>query len=186
MVWDKIERRKLSRLDTPFNHEYYITKNRMLSRAVAQDVITSIDSIGVWVKDMEFKFLEISDRAAKILYGHNSEQCIGKSDFEIARSKGLTLTEAQFSDVCRASDTYVRDCRKTTRFIELLKDVKGNPHVWRTTKGISARWNQEYYFGIAMFIDHFYNSYDVALEILEREMPMLRKINDNLYVYKDC
>lgn len=186
MTWNGIERRKEVRVKPlMFDHDYYVTRNRMLSRALAQDIITGLDFAGLWVKDMEFQFLEVSDKVAEILYSRKSNDCIGKSDFVIAKEAGLSMTEAQFAKVCRASDLYVKDHRRSHRFIELLEDTRGEKHIWRTIKCVKARGDQEYYFGFAVFLDEYYGGYDSALQVLKRDIDSLEKLSDNLYVYKD-
>jgi hypothetical protein len=161
------------------SQDYLILQERMINRVIAQDVMMNLDYVGSWVKDSEFRFLDISERTAEILYGKDSNYCIGKTDYHIAQDCGLEMSEDQFAEVCRASDNYVQG-EKPVTFIELLSDTKGEKHIWKTIKSIKVIDGVKYYYGFAVFLDFIVGGYERAFEFLKQ--PNLKKINDNLYV----
>lgn len=175
-------------MDTTYNE----IKKRILMRNEAADVISNLGCFGFWVKDMHFRFLEISEKTSDILYSCSSDKCIGKTDFEIAKELGLTSTdEQQFAEVCRASDKYVLNNSKDGqyqifRFIELINDTNGNKHIWETVKGIVPKevGKGKYYFGYANFLDEIMGGYDNAFKWVEDHKKHLTILNPSLYKYE--
>ena len=160
----------------------------MLARTEASDVMANLKNTGSWIKDMEFKFLDITEEASNILYGILGRECIGKTDLELAKIAGVECTEDMFSEVCRGSDLFIYNNAKNwiykdTIFIELITSITGNKHIWQTTKGIKPpqEWHGRYYHWEAVFLDRLL-WYENALKVLEN--PLLEKLNDNLYYYK--
>jgi hypothetical protein len=138
---------------------------------------------------MDFKFKSISEEAARILYWLRSDDCIGKTDFEIAKSLWLEASEEWFAKVCRGSDVYIKDNPKKKEypvktFIELITSTTGTKHIWRTMKWIIPKqeWYGVYYWGKADFLDVM-GDYDTALAMTINN-PNLTKLNENLFVYK--
>ena len=156
---------------------------RLYGRLVAQDVMMSLPYVGMWVKNSKFEFLEISEHAAQILYGRFSNQCVGLTDYDIAKESGMTVTEEQFAIVCRASDTYAKDDKPRT-FIEIVTDVEGNDHIWKTIKSKVTVDADHYYFGFAMFLDVMCGDYASASSVLYYDSDKLEKLNERLFVYK--
>jgi len=163
--------------------EYNEARNRVQKRAIAQDVMMSLDFVGSWVKDENFNFLEISEQTARLLFNLSSNECIGRNDYEIAKSCGLDMSETQFGDICRASDNYTKHNQQPVTFIELLEDTKGNKHIWKTIKCTKILDGKEYHYGFATFCDVIRGSYEKAYEMFQHELPRLEKINETLYVY---
>jgi len=166
-------------------------KIRLLNRCKANDVINSLPCFGYWVKDMDFRFLEVSEKVAKILYNTNSDNCINKTDFQIAKELGLAENEKQFAEVCRASDFYVLNNAKDNEyqifnFIEYLKDTNGLPHIWRTQKGIVPQEEGKgmFYWGQANMLDVLYGYDRADAKMLNKlENGEIKQVNDNLFVY---
>jgi hypothetical protein len=48
--------------------DYKEILERITARTIASDVLANIPTIGFWVKDMDYRFLEISETASQILY----------------------------------------------------------------------------------------------------------------------
>ena len=175
-----------------FSQEYHQAKNRSILSAKAIGVLFNLNIAGFWVKDMDFKFMDISEVASDILYGMKSEDCVGKTDFEIARDINPETDEKQFAEVCRASDKYVLDNPIGDKyysytFVELLRDTKGNPHIWQVIKGVHPEEVGEgkYFYGFARFMDVATGSFDNALHWFEKERKSLTKLNENLYIYSN-
>lgn len=156
---------------------------RLYSRVLARDVVMNLPYIGVWVKNSKFELLEISEQAAQMLYNRTSNDCIGLTDYHIARECGSTVDERQFADICRASDLALQD-DKPVQFIELIQDTKGTPHIWKTIKSKSCNNGECYYFGFALFLDVMFGSYREAERHVILERPHIHKINETLYQYK--
>lgn len=156
---------------------------RLYNRLVAQDVMMSLAYVGMWVKNSKFELLEISDQAASILYNRLSNQCVGLTDYCIAKEAGLDITEEQFANVCRASDLYLTD-DKPKHFIELISDTQGNEHIWKTVKSKVYMGGNYYYFGFATFLDVVLGSYEAANVYFHNDMDKLEKLNGRLFVYK--
>lgn len=180
MIFDKLK--AAYKRDTNLT-DYYTSKNRLFSRAIAQDVMMNMDMVGSWVKDANFRFLDISEQAAKILYNRSSNQCIGLTDFCIARQCGLQMEEGQFAEICRASDLHLKG-KEPRVFLELITDTVGNKHIWKTIKAIKEIDNNLYYYGFAIFNDVLLGSYEAAYEKYLKELPILEKVNEFLYIYK--
>ena len=140
---------------------------------------------------MKFRFLEVSEKVAKILYNAESNDCIWKTDFEIAKERGLAEDEKQFAEVCRASDEYVLKSAKDGQyqiftFIEYLQDTKGFPHIWKTQKGIVPRdeGKGKYYWGQANMLNVLYGYEQANLRTVKKlENREIKPINNNLFVY---
>ena len=171
------------------DEEFQIVLERVASRAIAQDIISSLPCFGWWVKDMDFKFKNISEEASNILYWLHPDDCIGRTDFEIAKSLWLDCELDWFAKVCRGSDIYIKDNPKNSEyqersFMELITSTTGTKHIWRTTKGIVPKqeWHGVYYWGKADFLDVM-GDYDTALAMTINN-PNLTKLNENLFVYK--
>ena len=171
--------------------DYKEILERITARTIASDVLANIPTIGFWVKDMDYRFLEISETASQILYWLWSDQCIWKTDLEIAKTLWLEMSEKQFSEICRGSDLYILENPKQNKyhnyfFYEFLKDTKWNPHIWKTLKWVYPeivdKWSFIYW--QALFIDVLYWTYEKALERFEVEKILYNKINNNLYVNK--
>ena len=158
-------------------------QKRRMFRAVGQDVIMNVPYIGIWAKNSQFELLEISDYASLTLYNRYSSQCIGLTDYAIAKECGSNMTEKQFADVCRASDLCLTDDKPKT-FIEFITDTQGNPHIWKTVKSKVFIENETYYFGFATFLDVMLGSYEAAQLKFMSDSHDLIMINDNLFVYK--
>ena len=156
---------------------------RLYGRLVAQDVMMSLPYVGMWVKNSKFELLEISDQAASILYDRLSNQCVGLTDYCIAKECGMNVTEDQFANVCRASDLYLTDY-KPKCFIEFISDAHGNEHIWKTIKSKVYVEEEYYYFGFATFLDVMLGSYVAANELFHSDMCKLERINDRLFAYK--
>jgi len=156
---------------------------RLYSRLIAQDVLMSLPYIGMWVKNRKFELLEISEQAAILLYNRTSNQCVGLTDYCITRECGVDVSEEQFANICRASDLYLKGDKPDT-FIEFIVDTKGNKHIWKTVKANAYMEGEGYYFGFAIFLDVMLGSYEAAYAKFENDLHDLKKINDNLYVYK--
>ena len=156
---------------------------RLYGRLVAQDAMMSLSYVGMWVKNSKFELLEISDKAASILYDRLSNQCVGLTDYCIAKECGMDVTEDQFANVCRASDLYLTD-DKPRYFIEFISDTLGNKHIWKTIKSKVYIEDDCYYFGFATFLDVTLGSYEAAYEYFHSDMYKLEKLNERLFVYK--
>jgi hypothetical protein len=180
MIFDKL--RAKFKKDSDLT-EYYTSKNRIFSRTIAQDVMMNMDCVGSWVKDANFRFLDISEQTSRILYDRSSNQCIGLTDYCISKQAGLQISEDQFAEICRASDLYLKG-KEPKVFLELITDTKGGKHIWKTIKAIKEIDDKMYYYGFAIFNDVIYGSYDLAYEKFKQELPLLEKINDFLYIYK--
>lgn len=157
---------------------------RLYGRLLAQDILMSLPYVGMWVKNSRFELLEISEQASLILYDKLSNQCVGLTDYQIARDCGSEMSEEQFAHVCRGSDLYLKDDLPKT-FIELITDIKGKPRVWKTIKSKVYMGDDFYYFGFATFLDIMMGGYDQAYFSFEKDLPKLKKLNNNLYVYKE-
>ena len=176
----------------PIDKEYNEIKKRMLLRTLASDVLYSLPQIGFWVKDMNFTFLDISEKASNILYGMSSNDCVGHNDFEIARMAGVEMSLDMFAEVCRGSDLYILNNPHegkygVTAFIEIVTGADGNKHIWRTIKGVypDVAGKEKYIYGLAMFMDEIYGSYEKADKwLFSKEMVHLEKMNNYLYRYK--
>ena len=155
---------------------------RLYSRLLAQDVIMNMPFTGMWVKNSKFELLEISEQAANLLYNKTSNDCIGLTDYHIAREGGLDLTEDQFSEVCRSSDLMLCNNKPKT-YIEFLKDTEGKNHIWKTVKTKMCLNGECYYFGFAIFLDTLMG-YEAAIERVERDIALVDRVNENLLVYK--
>jgi hypothetical protein len=167
---------------TILSEEYFESRDRMFSRATAQDIMMNLDFIGTWVKDTNYKFLEISESVAQILYKKNSNYCIGKSDFCIAKEIGMDVDETVFANICRASDSYAKESKKIETFFEFISDMDGNKHLWKTIKFVKVIDGKEFICGFAIFMDVVKGSYEKAYICFEKDLPHLKKINENLYV----
>lgn len=172
------------------DQEYHELKKRVMLRTIASDIIYSLPTVGFWVKNMNFEFLDISDDACQILYDTNSNNCVGKNDFEIARERGLTMSENMFAEICRASDLWVlnnpeNDKYKLVQFVELITGVDGKKHIWKVMKGIhpNTKGNEKHIIGFAVFMDVVLGNYENALKWFEKKKPHLHKINNYLYRY---
>jgi hypothetical protein len=156
---------------------------RLYGRLVAQDVMMSLSYVGMWVKNSRFELLEISDQAASILYNRLSNQCVGLTDYCIAKEGGMNISEDQFANICRASDLYLTDA-KPKYFVELISDTHGNEHIWKTIKSKVYIEDDYYYFGFATFLDVVLGSYEAANDYFHSDMDKLEKLNERLFVYK--
>jgi hypothetical protein len=165
------------------NKDYIAVKGRVLSRTLAHDVLANLDFAGFWVKDKDYKFLEISTRASKILYNTSSNYCIGKTDIDLVKKKDSKYTDLNLIKVCRASDIITKETSKTCVFIEFLNSSNGNTHIWKVFKNYINLEGNYYYVGFASFMDELLGSYEVALKWVDKEMFKLEKINNSLYVY---
>jgi hypothetical protein len=58
------------------DNEYLRLKERLNLRTIASDVINSLPTCGWWVKDLDFIFYDISEKASDILYNMKSDDCI--------------------------------------------------------------------------------------------------------------
>jgi len=168
--------RKKTQIQTP---EYF----RLYKRLTAQDVLMSLPYIGMWVKNKDFELLEISEQAAVLLYNRTYNECVGLTDYQIAKECGSTVSEEQFAHICRASDLYLKDDKPQT-FLELVTDTTGKPHIWKTVKANISVEGEQFYFGFATFLDVMLGGYEAAYKKLQEELPLLEKLNDNLYIYK--
>ena len=169
--------------------KYRKVEERYHKRIIASDIMDWLKNVGRWVKDMDYSFLDISEEAANILNWLSPNECIGKTDFDIAKEQGLNICEDWFAKICRGSDLYILEnplewLYKTATFIELLTSSTGVKHIWRTVKGIVPPKEGEgrYYWGQAEFLDRTIG-YGKALEMIEND-PNLIKINKNLYVHR--
>ena len=162
---------------------------RRVYRTLAQDVMAERKHMQSWVKNAKFQFCEIGEKAANILYGKSSNECIGFTDYDIAKQCGCTLDEAKFKEICRASDLYLT-VGKPEIFMEIIDDTRGGKHLWLTIKSkellmISDDGNPDiFYTGTAIFQDVLKGSYEKALEDFQKEINSYEKINDNLYILK--
>ena len=146
--------------------------------------ITSEALIWYWIKDLDFVFSDISDKASNILWNINWNKCIWRSDYEISVASGMEMTEEQFIAVCRRSDTITFENKdKVITFIEFIDDTKWGKHLWKTYKWISE---SKFYYWVVLFLDEIYWSYEKALEWFEMEKEKINviKINDLLYKYE--
>jgi len=178
-------------MNSMFDEEYYNIKNRLSNRAIASDVLYWLWNIGIWIKSFDFKFLDVSDKVTENLYWLHSNDCIGRTDFDIAKWLWIQIDEDQFANVCRASDIHIMrnivwNKYKTFMFLEFIEDIKWKKHLWKTIKGIHPdtieKW--KYYYGIALFMDEILWSYKNALEFFKTQEDAIIKLNENLYVYK--
>jgi len=162
---------------------------RIEDRTESGEILSTLDTVWFWIKDMNFKFRTVTEEVAKILYNKTANECHRKSDFDLVKESGLKLDKNIFSKVCRGSDLYILNNAKKwiyndTMFIEFLTAVDGTKHIWQTVKGIRPKeegfWQS--YFGNAVFLDRLLG-YDNALESV-KNMKKLCEINKNLFVYK--
>ena len=175
----------------PIDNEYNEIKKRMLLRTLASDIIYSLPQIGFWVKDMNFTFLDISEKASDILYGLSSNECVGYTDAEIARKAGIEMSLEMFVEVCRGSDIWVLDNPdqgqyKVTTFIEFITDIRGERHIWKTIKGVypDTVGKERYVYGFALFMNEIKGGYENAYKWFVENEPYLEKLNHCLYRYK--
>lgn len=173
------------------DEEYGEIRKRIALRTLASDIIYSLPNVGFWVKDMNFMFLDISEAASTILYGMNSNDCVGFTDFQIARKAGLEMSEEIFANVCRASDVYIinnpeKGKYQINTFVEIITDINGNKHIWKTLKGLHPDdvGCEKYIFGFAIFMDTSLGSLKKAEAWFEKEKHKYTKLNDQLYVQK--
>lgn len=173
------------------DNEYLRLKERLHLRTIASDVINSLPTCGWWVKDLDFIFYDISEKASDILYNMKSDDCIWKTDFQIAQECWYEKNEAQFAEVCRWSDIYVLNNPNGDKyhnhiFFEYITDTKWNKHIWKTIKWIYPNevWEEKYFYGMAVFMDELYWWYENAHDIVQKELPNLIKLTNSLYVYK--
>lgn len=174
-------------IDSP---EYERVKARAMHKAEANCVMWSLTDTGFWVKDMNFKFLDISEKASEILYNLSSNDVIWYTDFEVAKKQGLKMSEAQFVEVCRGSDLFIlkqpiNSKYKIFRFIEFLADTKWQQHIWITQKWIfpDVEGYGKYYYWYATFQSQILGGYEQWLEWFDRIKNGVEKINDNLYYF---
>lgn len=170
-------------------------QKRVQARSIASDVLFNLETAGFWVRDSQFKWLNISEKASDILYWRKSEDCIWMTDLEIAKQSKYLSDPEMFCRVCRASDEYVLKNPKNQQynnytFVEFIEDVYWNKHIWKTTKGIHPRevkkWKEYYHYWMALFIDEMLWDYKSAQKWFEKQFKnnSMEKINQRLYVYK--
>lgn len=174
--------------DKEYREKHYEVVERLKRRKQADNVMENLKTVWWWVKNMDFEFLDISQEVSTILYWLSSDECVGKTDFQISEEQRLVTNKDLFCEVCRGSDQYVLDNPKkglyqTYTFIELLMSSKWEKHIWRTVKSIvPPQEGQGHYIrGQAEFLDRTIGNYNNALEVLKDSK--LTKLNDNLYVY---
>lgn len=151
-----------------------------MDKKLTIDFVIDLEFAGTWLKDENFNFLEISKKVAKILYDKDACECVGRNDFDISRELGSKLSEEQFAEICRASDTYVENFGEPATFIEFITDTKGEQHIWETTKRMQIVNGKRYYYGFAMFLDVICGNYEMALKDFMKQQTI--KINDNLFL----
>ncbi len=169
-------------------------RDRTRARIKASDVLFNLETAGFWVRDENFKWLDISEKASDILYGRKSKDCIGKTDLEIAEESEFVKDPDLFCRVCRQSDIYVLENPQNEKynnytFIEIIEDTKGNKHIWKTTKGIHPRkvqeWKKYFHYGMTLFMDEMLGEkWAEKWFKKQKEVNDIKKINDWLYVYK--
>ena len=166
-----------------FTDDYQRIKRRIFARALASDVIANTREVGFWIKDLDYKFLEISECAAEKLYGRTSDDCIGKTDFQIMQENGGNMPLEQFCEVCRGSDIYtIEHGGGIQYFYEFLTDFNGNPVIWRTMKGVQEKNGQKYLWGVAWLTETL--GLDVARILVQQRENICEKLNDGLWVIK--
>jgi hypothetical protein len=165
-----------------FDEAYYEAKNRVFKREIASIIINTLDQHGGWVKDMDFVFMDISDRAADKLYGRHSNKCVGKTDIQILKEDNKEIDINLCTNICHFTDLYVKE-HGDTDFIEIFQNSKGKMCLWKVYKGIKKYSGQEFYWGIAHFLEEIKGSYDNALTWLNNHLRHCIKLNDNVYIW---
>jgi len=170
-------------------------QERIIKQSTASDVLFNLKTAGFWVRDKNFVWYNISQKASDILYWLDSDACIWRTDLELAENNTHIHNPDMYCKVCRTSDKYVLDNPENNKyfnytFIELIEWADGKKHMWKTTKGIHPRdinTLEYYHYWMALFMDEMLGSYENALERLkqERENKNLKQINQWLYVYKN-
>lgn len=99
-------------------YELRESTKRLEHNSFILELMTSQMADMVWYKDKNFRYVFSSKPHCKRVLRCSQEQCIGKTDTEIAKINRVNGLRQDFGDICMDSDTETMKANKPCKFVE--------------------------------------------------------------------